>query len=397
MVFIQINKKIIVLFFTLIVVSITGCTETLEEDPIQLVNIVDDSSEIDSSPDKLPVEPADVPDETNTETENDSTDIDINEEYNISQGWKIHSFYYNNNEYYMPVPTIENQDVQSLYKYYTSQPRKHQDYSYYSIIDADVGKVYANYFNEYAEKNDFDEWEKVSLVLAFVQSLPYTSDSVTTGYDEYPRFPIETLIDNGGDCEDTSILLASILRSMDYNTVLLTLPEHMAVGVAVSEELVATWNQDYSLSYYTDEFGNIYAYAETTGSGYEIGQIPEEYEKSQVIIEYTYAKPELDISFTYDFEYNSQDVYVDVDMNLENIGSGDAENIKIYTSLQTSDTSRVWDEIESSYIQIPSGGSNTYTVDNLHAPTGRNFRVYVAVYGDNVKTEELIGDWVTWN
>jgi len=27
----------------------------------------------------------------------------------------------------------------------------------------------------------------VSFVMAFVQSLPYTSDSVTTGYNEYPR------------------------------------------------------------------------------------------------------------------------------------------------------------------------------------------------------------------
>jgi len=36
------------------------------------------------------------------------------------------------------------------------------------------------------------------LLRAFVQSLPYTSDLVTTGYDNYPRYPIETLIDMAG-------------------------------------------------------------------------------------------------------------------------------------------------------------------------------------------------------
>ena len=36
--------------------------------------------------------------------------------------------------------------------------------------------------------------ERAGFVLTFVQALPYTSDSVTTGYDEFRRFGIETLV-----------------------------------------------------------------------------------------------------------------------------------------------------------------------------------------------------------
>jgi hypothetical protein len=82
---------------------------------------------------------------------------------------------------------------------------------------------------------------KVLLLLSLHKEslrLEYTSDLVTEGYDEYPRYPIETLVDKGGDCEDTAILAASIIRGMGYGVVLLVFPKtadspgHCAVGVA---------------------------------------------------------------------------------------------------------------------------------------------------------------------
>ena len=57
-----------------------------------------------------------------------------------------------------------------------------------------------------------DDYDIVMNAVAFVQSLPYTSDDVTSGHDEYPRYPLETLVDNGGDCEDTAIFMAALLR-----------------------------------------------------------------------------------------------------------------------------------------------------------------------------------------
>ena len=69
--------------------------------------------------------------------------------------------------------------------------------------------------------------------VSFAQNLPYTADDVTTGFDEYPRFPYETLYDNGGDCEDTSILVSAMLRELRYGVALLHFPGHMAVRLRV--------------------------------------------------------------------------------------------------------------------------------------------------------------------
>jgi len=113
----------------------------------------------------------------------------------------------------------------------------------------------------------FNEIEMVEFVIAFVQGLPYTSDNATTGSDDYPRYPIETLFDRGGDCEDTSILTVALLSELGYDVALIDLPGHMAVGIAI----------DAYGSYYTHD-GKKYFYLETTGEGWEIGEIPEAYE-----------------------------------------------------------------------------------------------------------------------
>ncbi|MGC9104605.1 MAG: transglutaminase-like domain-containing protein [Candidatus Methanodesulfokora sp.] len=116
-----------------------------------------------------------------------------------------------------------------------------------------------------AAKYGFSEREKIEFTIAFIQSLPYVPDDVSASADEYPKYPAETLITNGGDCEDTSILAAALLRKMGYKVALIFLPyeEHAAVGVA----------GPFSGSYYEVD-GVKYFYLETTGEGFRIGQIP---------------------------------------------------------------------------------------------------------------------------
>lgn len=124
--------------------------------------------------------------------------------------------------------------------------------------------------NEAAYNEGFSESEKVNFVISFVQNLPYTEDSETTDWDEYPRYPMETLFDRGGDCEDTSILVATLLDRLGYE-VCLIIPvdkNHCAVGVSIEGV--------YGLYY--DYEGTKYYYLETTGEGWEIGDIPSEYE-----------------------------------------------------------------------------------------------------------------------
>src|SRR4030042_2644657 len=158
----------------------------------------------------------------------------------------------------------------SIYDYYQSLERTPtEDYSIYwthPYDDAYLATIIEK-FNIIAITNSLTEAEKINLVIAFVQSLPYTVDSVTTGYDEYPRYPAETLIDDGGDCEDTSILTAALLHVMNYKVILINPPGHMAVGVNIP----GTYG-----SYYNYEEKE-YFYLETTGDGWKIGELPNEY------------------------------------------------------------------------------------------------------------------------
>lgn len=79
--------------------------------------------------------------------------------------------------------------------------------------------------------------QKVNYAVRAVQSFPYVKDTVDDDYDNYSKHPIETLVEAGGDCEDTVIMLASVFESelFGYDCVGIYLPygrpEHIAVGV----------------------------------------------------------------------------------------------------------------------------------------------------------------------
>jgi len=74
-----------------------------------------------------------------------------------------------------------------------------------------------------------DDDEYVELMAAYVQSMTYESPEG----EQTPRFPVETIVEGKGDCDDTSILLAGLLEREGYDTALLYFEEenHMAVGV----------------------------------------------------------------------------------------------------------------------------------------------------------------------
>lgn len=114
--------------------------------------------------------------------------------------------------------------------------------------------------------------DPLSLAIEVVQSLPYQPESVDAGADEHIKYPTETLVEGGGDCEDTAVLLASILQSAPYEMecALVHPPDHVGLGIA-GEGFVGT--------YYLRE-GTEYFYVETTGTGWEIGELPQEYADS---------------------------------------------------------------------------------------------------------------------
>jgi predicted transglutaminase-like cysteine proteinase len=125
----------------------------------------------------------------------------------------------------------------TLYQQYKSVPqylRTMRGVNGYSLLvttqDTYI-KQLTDKLHEAATKEGYGPLDEVSFVLSFVQSLKYTSDSATTGYDEYPRFPVETLVDEGGDCEDTTILFATLVENLGYGVIFINPPNHVAVGV----------------------------------------------------------------------------------------------------------------------------------------------------------------------
>ena len=165
----------------------------------------------------------------------------------------------------------------SLYNSYKKVPVSERteygvgDYDYLVTTQDSYVEIVADKLHETTVKKGYEAYDEVSFILAFVQSLPYTSDSVTTKYDEYPRFPIETLVDGGGDCEDTSILFATIVLILDYDAIFVSLPTHVAVGV---------WGTDLNGYYYTYS-GRTYYYCETTGENWKIGGLPDKYQNTE--------------------------------------------------------------------------------------------------------------------
>jgi hypothetical protein len=94
-----------------------------------------------------------------------------------------------------------------------------------------------------------------NFLLAFVQAIPYVPDPpVSVG--DIPAFCTECLTGAGGDCEDTSILLAALLVRFGFEIAFLYFPHHTAIGVAGSFEGESI-----------REGGRQYYYAETAVDG----------------------------------------------------------------------------------------------------------------------------------
>lgn len=142
----------------------------------------------------------------------------------------------------------------------------------------------ANKLKRMAETQNYNAVETTNLILHFVQYLKYSADNASLGPNEYWRYPVETLVDETGDCEDTSALFASLMEALGHDAVfLLYVIEqngqqlgHLAVGIDMPGA------EGTSASYE----GKDYYYCETTTSGYNIGDIPHDYkDQSPRIIE----------------------------------------------------------------------------------------------------------------
>ncbi len=140
--------------------------------------------------------------------------------------------------------------------------------------DDSIIKDIAQRLQSHCNEAGYSSSKTVNFILSFVQSLEYTYDNASTPANDYWRFPVETLMDETGDCEDTSVLFAAIMEAVGFDAVLIHLPGHLAVGISCNEG---------SGSYY-DYNGKSYYYCETTGTGWNMGNIPSNFEEQSANI-----------------------------------------------------------------------------------------------------------------
>lgn len=233
----------------------------------------------------------------------------------------------------------------------------------------------------YGKASGLRDAEIPYFIASFVQNLPYTADDVTTGYDEYPRFPYETLYDNGGDCEDTSILASAMLHELRYDVALLHFPGHMAVGFACRPAS--------GQPYYRHD-GKRYCYLETTVDDWGVGVVPPSIQGAPVTVKPIIARPVMWVEFIAEYRQLVDTVAVDVTASARNLGSETAHGATVHVALRKPGTHFAWDQTESHRFRLAPEESVTYTASDLRVRSGEPFQVYVLARGRNFRSEEVI-------
>ncbi len=276
----------------------------------------------------------------------------------------------------------------SLYDYYKNKERIFSnDYTIYATDKKDDRLIsdLVNHFDDYADDQGFDKYEKVNFIISFVQGLPYTSDNITTGHDEYPRYPVETLVDNGGDCEDTSILTAVLLNEMGYNAVLLEFKNHMSVGVSCEPDIG---------THYIDSYSNTFCYLETSGENWEIGMVPEEYKDKIPEIRYIVSKPSLKLEWTSTGKATLFSSTYVIRITLKNEGSDTAKNVKIWAGFDTTEKGKVYAQTQAGPFEIEPN-KELYKELTLSLKRGKYTQLHIIVNGLNFETQESVSEWLT--
>ena len=159
-----------------------------------------------------------------------------------------------------------------MYEYYASLDRflvpldGHMSFYNNDENNRELLKSIAEQIKSQCDEYGFDESQYLLETINFVQSIPYKLDSESKGVEDYSKYPIETLYERNGDCEDSSILLAGIVRELGYDVIYIWyLDGHMAVGIKCDG--YDGLNFEYE--------GEDYYYIETTGTGWNIGEEPQ--------------------------------------------------------------------------------------------------------------------------
>ncbi len=269
----------------------------------------------------------------------------------------------------------------TLYEDYASRPRpRTRDYTIYATDDGDAGIIedLAHTLADQAASLDLTEQETIHFIATFVQQLAYTSDVETTGFDDYARYPVETLVEEGGDCEDTAILLGKVLDILEYDVVMVRLPAHMALGVAGGEGFCGTYYPYRDVRYF---------YLETTGEAGRLGIVPPEYEGQAAYIFPFTARPV--ISHTWKGQ-RGQTTY-DLHIVVENEGTAESTDLSILAGFDAGN-GKLWNIVEGDSFDLAPGDSIERDI-TLTLPADDHTRVRVFILRDGKSVSKSQSAW----
>lgn len=225
---------------------------------------------------------------------------------------KVFKWDYNGKNYTFSLPMYES-DISQYKKDY---PMKEIIDNKYSMTDHtriylfyegnDTDESYADYIQRFFcedkymtqlvkglkdlyDKNNvsYSRYDYANYVLHFVGKMEYITDKESTkgmlypgfeGFDEYYKFPAETLYDMGGDCEDYSILYAALMRASGYDTGVVTLPGHAMAIIALDMDIDGVKFEANGKMYYYCETTNVFDIGKlgqdtTTGATTEVDKV----------------------------------------------------------------------------------------------------------------------------
>ena len=154
----------------------------------------------------------------------------------------------------------------SLYDYYHSKDHSLHLYDFAKFVTPNPLKPIADdLWTIYSDDEDF-----ANGVLMIVHQIPYVESAPQ-------KYPVETIVENEGDCDLFSFIAASVMKAGGLDIVLLLYEaqSHMNVGVHLSQE---PENARSPIHYYSYE-GKRYYMAECTGddwrNGWRVGECPD--------------------------------------------------------------------------------------------------------------------------
>lgn len=142
-------------------------------------------------------------------------------------------------------------------------------------------KYIAKYINDTITNNSLTPLDKVQFTLDFVQepNIRFVSNKnckSVNNYEDYIRFPDETLYDKEGDCNSKSLLAAMLFHVMGYNVMYLSSRKlkHAAIGIEISaKEFETKLYSSRTDDIFIRENGKYYIFCETTGDRFRVGKL----------------------------------------------------------------------------------------------------------------------------